>query len=114
MTRIQRRLLVQTSVIGAALTLLVAVLDASTRALGPLEDWFYDRRAQLCQAFTPPPSDKLVHVDIDDQAIVSMGQWPWPRTWMGELIDEIDRAGAKAIVLDILFSEPSNPSPRIE
>ncbi|MDB5324210.1 MAG: hypothetical protein JWN40_5841 [Phycisphaerales bacterium] len=114
MTRIQRRLLIDTSVIGIALTLFVAILDYSTQALKPLDDWFYDHRAQLCQYFTPRPTDKLVHVDIDDQALATLGQWPWPRAQFAEIIDEIDRAGAKAISMDIIFSEPSNPSPRIE
>src|SRR3954470_16419150 len=115
MTRIQRRLLLDTSVIGITLTLFVTILDLTTnRLIRPIDDWFYDKRAQLCQFFTPKPTDKLVHVDIDDQALATIGQWPWPRAQMAELIDEIDRAGAKAISMDIIFSEPSNPSPRIE
>src|SRR5258706_7640214 len=114
MTRIQRRLLMDITVIGVTLTLFVAILDYMTQALNPLDDWFYDHRAQLCQYFTPKPTDKLIHVDIDDQALATLGQWPWPRAQLAEIIDEIDRAGAKAISMDIIFSEPSNPSPRIE
>src|ERR1044071_6640352 len=113
MTRIQRRLLIDTSVIGIALTLFVVIRDYTTHTLQPLEDWFYDRRARLCQYFTPPPTDKLIHVDIDDAALAVIGQWPWPRAQFAELIEELDRAGAKAISMDIIFSEPSNPSPRI-
>src|SRR6478672_6859245 len=97
MTRIQRRLLIDTSVIGITLTAFVAFLDLSTRALTPLDDWFYDRRARLCQYFTPAPTDKLVHVDIDDASIEAIGHWPWPRTQLAEIIDEIELAGAKAI-----------------
>lgn len=107
MTRIQRRLLIDTSIIGVALTLLVAVLDYSTRIFMPLDNWFYDRRARLCQVWTPPPTDKLVHVDIDDASLTAIGKWPWPRTHIAELVDEIDRAGAKAIAMDIIFVEPS-------
>ena len=36
-----------------------------------------------------------------------MGRWPWSRTRIAELIDEMNVAGAKLIVLDILFSEPT-------
>src|SRR5437588_1023640 len=102
MTRIQRRLLIDTSVIGITLTLFVAILDYSTRILQPLDDWFYDRRARLCQFFTPKPTDRLIHVDIDDQALAVIGQWPWPRAQFAEIIDEIDAAGAKAISMDII------------
>jgi class 3 adenylate cyclase/CHASE2 domain-containing sensor protein len=114
MTRIQRRLLIDTSVIGITLTLFVAILDYSSRVLQPLDDWFYDRRARVCQFFTPPPTDHLVHVDIDDQSIADIGRWQWPRARFARLLDEIDRAGAKAIALDIVLSDPSDPSPRPE
>jgi class 3 adenylate cyclase/CHASE2 domain-containing sensor protein len=112
MTRIQRRLLIDTSVIGLTLTLFVVLLDYSTHALDQLDDWFYDRRARLCQYFTPPPTDKLIHVDIDDASLEAIGSWPWPRTYLAEIVDEIRRAGAKAIATDIIFSEPVKP--RIE
>ena len=112
MTRIQRRLLIDTSVIGITLTLFVMVLDYYGRVLQPLEDWFYDYRAKLCQFYTPPPTDKLIHIDIDDTALQVLGKWPWPRAQFAELINEIDRAGAKAIFMDIVFDEPSNPTPR--
>src|SRR4051794_36894556 len=109
MTRIQRRLLIDTSVIGITLTLFVVILDYTTHTLQPLEDWFYDRRARWCQFFTPKPTDKLIHIDIDDSSIDAVGKWPWPRAIMAELIDEIDRAGASAISMDIIYSEPSEP-----
>src|SRR4051812_19522743 len=114
MTRIQRRLLIDTSVIGITLTLFVAIFDYTSRVLQPLDDWFYDRRARVCQFFTPPPTDHLVHVDIDDQSMDDIGRWPWPRARFARLLEEIDRAGAKAIALDIVLSDPSNPSPRPE
>jgi class 3 adenylate cyclase len=109
MTRIQRRLLLDTSVIGVTLTLFVVILFHTTRVFQPLEDWFYDRRARLCQFFTPKPTDRLIHIDIDDSSIESIGHWPWDRAVMGELIDEIQRAGAKAISLDIIYPEASKP-----
>src|SRR5260221_6227566 len=112
MTRIQRRLLIDACVIGITLTLFVICLDYLGRALQPPEDWFYDYRARLCQFYTPPPTDKLMHIDIDDTSLQVLGKWPWPRAQFAELIDEIDRAGAKAIFMDIVFDEPSNPSPR--
>jgi class 3 adenylate cyclase/CHASE2 domain-containing sensor protein len=107
MTRIQRRLLIDTSVIGLTITLFVVVLDYSSRILAPLDDWFYDRRARLCQYFTPKPTDKLVHVDIDDASLEAIGQWPWPRSDLAEIIDEIERAGPKMIATDIVFVDPS-------
>src|SRR5690349_4173637 len=109
MTRIQRRLLIDTSVIGITLTLFIAVLDYSSRVLHPLDEWFYDRRARACQFFTPPPPDSPTPVDIDAASLEALGKWPWPRAQIAEMIDEIDPAGATAIYTDIHFSAPSEP-----
>lgn len=111
MTRIQRRLLIDTGVIGLTLTLFVTILDYSSHALGSLDDWFYDLRARYCQFYTPPATDKLIHIDIDDTSLDGIGNWPWPRDHLAEMIDEIGHAGAKAIFMDIIFDKPGNSAP---
>jgi adenylate cyclase len=35
--------------------------------------------------------------------------WPWPRSLHGQLIKALRTSGAKAIVMDIIFSDPSTP-----
>ncbi|MBV1916556.1 MAG: adenylate/guanylate cyclase domain-containing protein [Sphingomonadaceae bacterium] len=50
-------------------------------------------------------------VDIDEESIRRYGQWPWPRTQIARLIDELGNAGAAVIALDIVFSEPDRTSP---
>jgi serine phosphatase RsbU (regulator of sigma subunit)/CHASE2 domain-containing sensor protein len=45
-------------------------------------------------------------VAIDETALQSRGQWPWPRAQVAELLDSIGRARPLAIGVDILFSEP--------
>ncbi len=49
-------------------------------------------------------------VDIDDQSLAVMGQWPWPRTVMAELIGKIGAAGAASITTDIMYAEPDRTS----
>ena len=39
-----------------------------------------------------------VVVEIDDQSLSRIGQWPWPRHFVGELIRRIHAAGATTIV----------------
>ena len=109
--RLDRRLLVDATLFGVVLTLLVAGADA-LGLLTPLERWLYDSRALWCQHWTPPPTDKLVHVDIDDAALDSVGHWPWDRSDVAEILDELRMAGAKAVALDVLFSEPQAPELR--
>jgi hypothetical protein len=45
-------------------------------------------------------------VSLDARSIDEVGRWPWPRTTLAELIDGIHEAGALAIGLDVILSEP--------
>lgn len=51
-------------------------------------------------------------IDIDEESLKCLGQWPWPRTLVAELIDKLQKAGAAAIGLDIVFAEPDRTSPK--
>jgi adenylate cyclase len=51
-------------------------------------------------------------VEIDDQSLAEVGQWPWPRTAIAELVDKLAAAGAAAIAFDIVFAEPDRLSPK--
>src|SRR3954451_19053841 len=107
MHRGERRLRVRTALCCLGLTLVVTLLDLpKVDALRPMEHWLYDRRYRYCQFFTRPPTDKLVHLDIDDNALESVGAWPWPRARMARILDEIRDASPKAVAMDILYSEP--------
>ena len=50
-------------------------------------------------------------LDIDEESLRRLGQWPWPRDQLARLIDLATKAGAAALVLDILLSEPDRLSP---
>jgi adenylate cyclase len=51
-------------------------------------------------------------VDIDDESLARLGQWPWPRTRLAELVDQLGAAGAAAVGFDVIFAEPDRTSPR--
>ena len=50
-------------------------------------------------------------VDIDEESLKRVGQWPWPRTLLAQLVDKLGEAGAGAIAFDIVFPEPDRLSP---
>ncbi len=50
-------------------------------------------------------------VDLDDASIAELGQWPWPRDRLAEMVDRIMADGAAAIAFDVIFSEPDRLSP---
>ena len=64
------------------------------------------------RAYPRPYEDAGVRVvDIDDESIRRLGQWPWPRTDAVRLTDALTNAGAAAIAFDVVFSEPDRTSP---
>lgn len=51
-----------------------------------------------------------VVVDIDDASLAALGQWPWPRYRIAQLIGRIAAAHPAAIAMDIVFPEPDRTS----
>lgn len=112
MTRLERRQLIDTGILGVLLTVLVLVADYQG-LLNPVERYLYDQRCRHCQYFTPPPTTQLIHLDIDDQSLNEIGHWPWPRTKLAQIVDELHLAGAKAVAWDVLFPEPEQNEQRL-
>ena len=54
--------------------------------------------------FRTPPASPVVLVEIDSKSLNELGAWPWPRSYISEMIDKLDKAGAKAIGLNILYT----------
>ena len=50
-------------------------------------------------------------IDIDEASLNRLGQWPWPRTRIAELISTLQIAKPAAIGLDIVFAEKDRTSP---
>jgi adenylate cyclase len=93
---------------GLAVVALVLVLSSFgvlDRA-GPLLFDAYQRAAPR------PYEDAAVRVvDIDEESIAKLGQWPWPRTQLAELTRRLTEAGAGVIAYDVVFSEADRTSP---
>ncbi len=66
------------------------------------------------QRWQPRPwvDSPVLIVDIDEPSLARLGQWPWPRTLLADLVERLDAAGAKAIAFDVVFAEPDRMSPR--
>jgi adenylate cyclase len=55
----------------------------------------------------------VVIVDIDEKSLKALGQWPWPRTRIADLVTNLTKLGAAAIAFDAVFSEPDRLNPDI-
>jgi len=53
------------------------------------------------------------YVDIDEDSMKRIGQWPWPRTTMAKLTTTLRDAGAAVIAFDVVFPEPDRTSPEL-
>src|SRR4029453_2189250 len=58
-------------------------------------------------------SRPVVIVDIDETGPKEIGQWPWPRTILADLVTRLAELGVAAIGFDIIFAEPDRMSPSI-
>jgi response regulator RpfG family c-di-GMP phosphodiesterase len=76
-------------------------------ALDTLENASVDKRFELRGA--QPPSDVAV-VAVDDVTFSDLKlQWPFPRSAHGKAVTALHRAGAREIVYDVQFTEPTKP-----
>jgi adenylate cyclase len=52
-------------------------------------------------------------VDIDEKSLADprLGQWPWPRTRIADIVNNLTRMGAVVIAFDVVFAEPDRLNP---
>ena len=50
--------------------------------------------------------DKVAVIAIDDESISNIGRWPWPRSYLAQMVGALNQGGAKAVGLPIFLSEP--------
>lgn len=95
-----------------SLTLLVLFVFFRIWDPAPLEA-FRLRMFDYYQVLHPRAKSQLpvVIVDIDEQSLQALGQWPWPRTRIAELVRRITKLGSAAMAFDIVFAEPDRLSP---
>jgi adenylate cyclase len=53
----------------------------------------------------------VIIIDIDEKSLSEIGQWPWPRTVLADLVAKLARIGVRAIAFDVVFAEPDRLSP---
>ncbi len=49
-------------------------------------------------------------VDIDEASLARIGQWPWPRTVVSDLLSNLAHRGAAVVGFDVLFAESDRSS----
>lgn len=60
---------------------------------------------------TKAPDRGPIIIDIDEKSTGKVGQLPWPRSILADLVNGLTHSGVAGIGLDIWFSEPDRSSP---
>src|SRR5580693_5285792 len=99
---------------AVCLVLLFALIPLRLADPRPLEelrlrtfDFFQVLRPRLQKGYP------VVIVDIDEASLKAIGQWPWPRTTVADLVNRITQLGAVTIGFDVIFAEPDRMSPAV-
>ena len=101
--------------VGRSLSLALLALLVAVRVWDPPPvEALRLRTFDAYQAIQPRPilpGRPVMIVDIDEASLRELGQWPWPRTRVADLVDRLTAGGAIAIAFDIVFAEPDRLSP---
>jgi adenylate cyclase len=98
-----------TILIGISVSALCIFMNAAG-VFEPYELKTFDLMMQYLSKKSGSPD--IVIVEVDQGSLNSLKKegitWPWPRQVYSPIIDFLSLAGAKAVFLDILFTEPSS------
>jgi adenylate cyclase len=96
--------------VGAFLLAATLILYANPAVLQSLRFIVFDAYQRVAPAPRLEESPVRI-VDIDEESLSRLGQWPWPRSAMARLADALGAHGARAVVFDVMFTEADRTSP---
>ena len=108
MTRLSR--LVYIALVSALITVALVVRYVDPFFVSALRVVAFDYYQRLAPGTYDPKLPVRV-VDIDAASLAKVGQWPWPRDVVAELVRRLQKLGAAAIAFDMVFPEPDRTSP---
>src|SRR4051812_49035025 len=95
-----RRLVLLCGVIPALLTVALAI--GRPVLLTQLDRRVYDGFLRALPA-SPQDSSRVTVIDIDERSLAAIGQWPWSRDVIAQLVNRLRDMGAVVIALDVIF-----------
>jgi len=97
-----RRLVLLCGVLPALLTAALAIWRPVL--LTQLDRRVYDGLLRALPA-TTQDSSRVTVIDIDERSLAAIGQWPWSRDVIAELVTRLREMGAIVVALDVIFPE---------
>jgi adenylate cyclase len=103
---------VRTSTLLAFLLLFGAL---SLRVADPVQiETLRNKAFDQYQRYFPRPAKNypVAIIDLDEKALSEIGQWPWSRNRLAEMIEKLGKLGVAAIGFHIIFAEYDRTSPQ--
>ena len=105
------RLLIRLAISGIAFAFFALHIAGKPRfeIIDRVENYLYDVRVRLTMPGTI--DDRIVIIDIDEASQIELGQWPWPRKTLAQIVDRLfDDYEISVLGLDVLFAEAEETS----
>ncbi len=58
-----------------------------------------------------PNNDTVFIIDIDEKSLQTLGQWPWGRDKISQILENLTNAGIGLMAFDVVFAEEDRTSP---
>ncbi|MET0638728.1 MAG: adenylate/guanylate cyclase domain-containing protein [Hyphomicrobium sp.] len=95
---------------AAVLTFFVALRVADPEPVARLRLSVFDSYLRSSPRVADPSFPVRI-VAIDEASLAHIGQWPWPRAKLADLVAKLTAAGALSITFDMVLAEPDRLSP---
>ncbi len=102
---------VKRGLVWLILCVVIALRFADPEPLSTFRNAFFDLAQGLMPSGGGDAPAPVTVVDIDEASLASLGQWPWPRDTLADLVNEIARYEPRVVGINIIFPEPDRLSP---
>ena len=105
---------VRRGLVWLLLCAVIALRFADPEPLPTFRNAFFDVAQGLLPAAPSGPGEtasSVTIVDIDEASLAELGQWPWPRDILADVVTEIAKHRPRALGVNIIFPEPDRLSP---
>lgn len=93
-------------VVSGGLSLLYSFIPKTLESFdNRLRDYMFILRGE------EPDSGNVVVIDLDDKSLKQIGQWPWSRDVVSQMLVNLTNAGVGLVAFDVVFAEEDRSNP---
>lgn len=92
------------------LAIVLATLWLRVTTIEPFHSWIekmdfmaYDMQFTVIPEERSGSDGDIIIIDVDEKSLAKFGSWPWPRTVVAELVNNLFEQGALVVAFDVVF-----------